>query len=103
MARLRFGLHCPRDRHPAPTVSLLAPERQAARALPPADEREPLLLADLVDDLEDAGVEPRVLDAELLGQPAPINQVVSGFLAAALVGERDPRVRDESSHDVRQL
>src|SRR5207247_242391 len=45
-----------------PTVSLLASQGQAASALSPADERERLLPAYLVDDLEDTGVEPRVLE-----------------------------------------
>src|SRR6266581_4513054 len=105
MARLPFGLHCPpAARNPAPAgIALGLPRSSGERALSPADEREPLLLAYLVDDLEDTGVEPRVLDAELLGQPAPVHQIVSGFLTAALVGEGDPRVRDEPAHDVRQL
>src|SRR3989449_304462 len=70
---------------------------------PPANEREPLLAPNLVDDLEDPGVQPGVLDPELLAQAAPVHQVVAGVLASTLLGKGDLRVGEKSAHDVRQL
>src|SRR5438552_18911476 len=64
---------------------------------------ESLLLPHLVDDLEHPRVQPGILDPELLGQAAPVHEIVAGLLAATLLGERDLRVWEEPAHDVRQL
>src|SRR6266849_7260962 len=100
MARLPFACTAP-SACSATTVSLFAAEGQGAALS--TDQRQPLLLPNLVEDLEDARVQSGVLDPELLGQAAPVDQVVAGLLAAALVGERDLSVREEPTHDVRQL
>src|SRR5437667_12646666 len=105
MARLPLGCTAPCCSPPWADGSALGRRRSRCRVprLPPGHRRKPLLLPDLVDDLEDTRVEPGVLDPELLGQAAPVHQVVAGLLAAALLAERDLSVREEPTHGVRQL
>src|SRR5919204_6440925 len=62
-----------------------------------------LLLPHLVDDLEDARVQSGILDSELLGKPAPVDEVVARVFAPAVFRERDLRVRQKSTNDVREL
>src|SRR5262249_24246486 len=50
---------------------------RANQGLPRTDQGQSLLLPDLVEDLENAGVQAGVLDPELLGEAAPVDQVVS--------------------------
>ena len=51
-----------------------------------------LLLPHLVDDVEHSRMQPGILDPELLGETAPVHEIVAGLLAAALLAKRDLRV-----------
>src|SRR5262245_12256568 len=80
-----------------------SPPRASLKRLSPCDRREPLHSPHVIDDIEDARVQPRVLDAELLAQAAPVDKVVAGLLAPALAGKVDLSLGEEPAHDVRQL
>src|SRR5262245_41102947 len=105
VSSLAYPVNCGCCATPVTWSSLCQDYRPSARNSRPAllDRRKPLLAPHVVDDSLDLRVQARVFDPELLGQPAPDDQIVAGFLAAAFLGERDLRVRHEATHGIRQL
>src|SRR5215467_8565648 len=105
VSSLAYPVNCGCCATPVTLRSLCQDYRPSARNSRPAalDRWQSLLAPHVVDDSLDPRVEAGVLDPVLLGQPAPVDEIIARFLAAALFGEGDLRVRQEAAHGLRQL
>src|SRR6516165_1493923 len=86
------------------TPSITYSPRPPDRRLTVGDERHAGLAADLVDDLQHAFAVGPVLHAELLHEPAVVDQVVSGSrLPAGFLVKGDLGVGQELAHQIGNL